>query len=563
MPKPMRKSLEFKTDAIMERFPLQLIQAAFSLRSRTKVEEVSESVQQFVVQAVDARLDELIRDIGACHNELQTINRLPNELLAVIFEIATRDGLNWDKLPLQRQTPFNITQVSSRWYRVGVSIPRLWATIDPATRPLVSLFLSRSQSAPLDIYITEAPVMADDVAAFLSPLLPHIARWRILHISCKDLGSLPQLLSAPAPLLEELNVTLKPGRLVLPIMLRLFADCTPRLRALRLDGLPLHLTASTYTGLSSLHFNYFSHRDSMGTIGQLHRALAACPLLEDLFCDYSSLSTSSVPDMPRDHIHAIRIDLPHLRNAKLVFWANDNLHHFLAPIYFPPSLRLKLRVMDDAGFDLRDAYPTTQDMVSHLPSIFLARQMQISSQYLYRSESYLHSVHAGDFGRDTGQVEKPHLLSVRYRNVSQDTRFYRHIMEPFPLQLLESLIIEGFHGPPQDFVDLLTKASSLTTLTLSSLFHADYAVQLVASPSLYLCPQLHTLRFKNTGISAAQLMEIAGSRTKMVDQVGHFTEEVACLRILELEDCTNIKEKVQVDQALRALSLDVRWKYRG
>ncbi|KDQ08200.1 hypothetical protein BOTBODRAFT_38181 [Botryobasidium botryosum FD-172 SS1] len=560
---------EVETDVIVECFPPSLIQAAFSLRSRTMVKQVPGSVRRSAVQAIDALLEEVIRSVSACHNQLQAIDRLPNELLAMIFEFTVlRGGLNTDQpfQLLQSRVPVSITQVSSRWRGVAVAIPQLWTTIDCVTRPLASLFISRSQHTPLDIYILGVPtlqIMANDVVAFLTPLLPHIARWRILHIRCEDLGSIPQLLSAPAPLLEELDVTLSMTRRISPIMRRLFADCTPRLRALRLNNVPLHLTAPTYTGLISLHVTYSNHRDPMGTIAQLHRALATCPLLEDLFCDYSSFSTLSVFSMPRGQIPSIPIDLPHLQNAELVFWTDHDLLHFLAPIYFSPSLRLKLRVIGDADCDLRGAYPTTTDMMSHLPSIFLARQMQISSYPFGGPESYLHNVRAASestFGQDSGQVEQRYLLQARYPNVSRDTRFHRCILKPFPLQLLESLVIEGFHGSEREFIAILMEASSLTAFTLSSLDHANYVVHLVAKPSFCLCPRLRALHIKNMNISAAQLIDIATSRTKMVDKAGYYTEDVSRLRILKLEGCRSM-EKVKVDQILKALSLDVRWKY--
>ncbi|KDQ10019.1 hypothetical protein BOTBODRAFT_36641 [Botryobasidium botryosum FD-172 SS1] len=115
-------------------------------------------------------------------------------------------------------------------------------------------------------------IMTNHIIAFLSPLLAHIARWRTLHIRCGELGNIPQLLSTPVPLLEELNLRLdldpwSPTLLPLP---HLFADCTPRLRVLHIDSLPVYPTASMYTGLISLHLNRFDSADGVGTTDHFH-----------------------------------------------------------------------------------------------------------------------------------------------------------------------------------------------------------------------------------------------------------------------------------------------------
>ncbi|KDQ10021.1 hypothetical protein BOTBODRAFT_36643 [Botryobasidium botryosum FD-172 SS1] len=60
----MHDVIDCETDTIMQCFPLRLIHAVFSLRSRTTVKRAPRSVRQFVMQAIDAHLDEIIRDWG-------------------------------------------------------------------------------------------------------------------------------------------------------------------------------------------------------------------------------------------------------------------------------------------------------------------------------------------------------------------------------------------------------------------------------------------------------------------------------------------------------------------
>ncbi|KDQ10023.1 hypothetical protein BOTBODRAFT_504108 [Botryobasidium botryosum FD-172 SS1] len=300
----------------------------------------------------------------------------------------------------------------------------------------------------------------------------------------------------------------------------------------------------------------------MGSIDHLHRALAACPLLEDLVCIYTTLSTPDSLDTPGAYVSINRVDLPRLQSASLHFWSHLDFQYFLSPIHFPPFLRLKLELPGDAEYDLRNAYPTTMDMMLRLPSFFLIRQLGIYSYSTYHGMT-TYAVHAGsqsDLDGDISQIKQPHLLEIRCKVASGAPRLYKSIAKSLPLQTLELLVVGGFCGPSRDFVDLLAKASSLTTLTLWFLPYADYLIYLAATPSFYLCPRLRVLRFKNTDISAYQLIQVAVSRTKFVVRVGHYTRDIARFCVLELKGCKNIKDKMEVDQALRTPSLEVRWK---
>ncbi|KDQ10020.1 hypothetical protein BOTBODRAFT_36642 [Botryobasidium botryosum FD-172 SS1] len=198
--------------------------------------------------------------------------------------------------------------------------------------------------------------------------------------------------------------------------------------------------------------------------------------------------------------------------------------------------------------------------MSHLPSIFLIRHMRI---YCHRlALRVTGAVSESDFDQGTGHIEQQYMLDIDYRDSWGVSQWHQNVVKALPLQLLESLVIRarGFYGPSQDFVDLLTHASSLTSLTISSLSYADYLIHLAARPSSILCPRLRVLCLKDTDISGVQLIQIAVSRTRMVNKVGYYTEDVARLLVLDIGGCKKIENKVKLGRKLRAFSLDARWK---
>ncbi|KII86148.1 hypothetical protein PLICRDRAFT_43736, partial [Plicaturopsis crispa FD-325 SS-3] len=114
-------------------------------------------------------------DSQISHGSRTNISHLPNEMLINIFSEGPPEVLK-GTLPF----PIAISHVSRYWRALALNTPSLWARIHTHPRhasayplPILTLFLARSRSHPLDIL--SGPY--DDVR-FMTALLPLAARWR-------------------------------------------------------------------------------------------------------------------------------------------------------------------------------------------------------------------------------------------------------------------------------------------------------------------------------------------------------------------------------------------------
>ncbi|KDQ08651.1 hypothetical protein BOTBODRAFT_118404, partial [Botryobasidium botryosum FD-172 SS1] len=63
------------------------------------------------------------------HNLITPIYRLPNEVLALIFQFAESSPYN-SLQPLESRVPLNISAVSRVWREIALDTPQIWTTID-------------------------------------------------------------------------------------------------------------------------------------------------------------------------------------------------------------------------------------------------------------------------------------------------------------------------------------------------------------------------------------------------------------------------------------------------
>ncbi|EDR09855.1 uncharacterized protein LACBIDRAFT_318098 [Laccaria bicolor S238N-H82] len=327
------------------------------------------------------------------------ISKLPVELLSYIFVLGTLSSADVPSSDEAGRNPLFNTEsvkvplafagVSRHWGRVARNTPGLWTSLcitvemvkrlseddDDASSLLntthLTSYLALSRNYPLDILIDARdqdwdffepeipseyefntytpPFSPDHMASVISLLLPHISRWRSLHILTDSWAPMhsallhinPCITSFGAPLLESLTLMrcndfvsfspeFQPRDMKSPAFLSSVTpssqkDLLPRLKHLSLRGVHVEwaslvnvLSASTGGGLHSLELS--SHcSDVRPTLTEFQQLLGASLHLRKLAI---SGSGPFVPDDVDDIVDVIHHDLdsvplPHLHSITL------------------------------------------------------------------------------------------------------------------------------------------------------------------------------------------------------------------------------------------------------
>lgn len=153
--------------------------------------------------------------VTRCKAVLTLATRIPNELLARIFEFAILDG--WTRAPVV------VSQVCSSW-RGAAKAPAVWSHVyvdcnkgNPVAR--CRLWLQMSQQSPLDITFRTSehiPVME----AALDVLLEHYARWKSFTLETPTAHFADFVLNRllePGDSLEEVTMMLGDSIEVIPL----------------------------------------------------------------------------------------------------------------------------------------------------------------------------------------------------------------------------------------------------------------------------------------------------------------------------------------------------------
>ena len=153
----------------------------------------------------------ILTTIRAAMNESRSINRLPPEMFAKVFEFRAHE-----------KDLISATHVCARWRTILTSTPSLWTKIDFEDTFRAALYLERSKAALIDVKVgrTRSCVVGPE-GAFLGAI-PWVARMKSLQIEAD----------------EEQTKT---------IATRL-CHKTPKLQYLSLKGLPRSYQSAMYMG---------------------------------------------------------------------------------------------------------------------------------------------------------------------------------------------------------------------------------------------------------------------------------------------------------------------------
>ncbi|KZP26789.1 hypothetical protein FIBSPDRAFT_886995 [Athelia psychrophila] len=373
--------------------------------------------QQIMLQINSARSISLERNI--LHNLDVPISRIPDEILAMIFEEGRRPRGHGHRFGVV------LSHVSHCWRNVATTTPALWTYLQLQEQPhdenespellreltRARAFLSRSRLCPVDIYIEGFEHVSLE---FIQLIGEHVGHCRELRTREVGENCLDQLLncfsSKPIPLLSSIDLS---SNVMLRFPVQLFAHGAPCLTAVQLDKilmLDLHLHFAAFSSVTCLEITdvqisdseeYSSFRDGLMALPSLHHLelqllwfdevmppnlQIVLPTIQFLHIDATDcrerlgpfisffhatyLATLSLAawgpgtnvhfgDEPEFHLPSLK----HLILADYVMWHYEDVDIFVRT--FPGIERLTVEIMTDYDFFMMlDSWPKLQTIAT-------------------------------------------------------------------------------------------------------------------------------------------------------------------------------------------------------
>ncbi|ESK89456.1 hypothetical protein Moror_16115 [Moniliophthora roreri MCA 2997] len=198
------------------------------------------------ILALENRWSSLRKLSERCRGLLAPIHRMPPEILTAIFTHCCECNELTAKVP---PPAIVLSMVCGQWRELLLSTPHLWASMNlhilegqdhSKLRPLTELFMTRSSSQPLRLYMTvDLHVPAAIVSSALEELIKTSSRWQSLRLSlntsvAQEYGL--ETIRGKLPLLESLHLdAIRIWDDPDDATFDLFEDC-PSLNSVVLDG---------------------------------------------------------------------------------------------------------------------------------------------------------------------------------------------------------------------------------------------------------------------------------------------------------------------------------------
>ncbi|KAF6746786.1 hypothetical protein DFP72DRAFT_922271 [Ephemerocybe angulata] len=305
------------------------------------------------IQAHRARLEERLLELEAearaikyYQNTLASINRLPPEILYMIFLIVAERTQNQFN-PSSCRGPYvdmswlpRTTQVCRRWRDVALSWPTLWSRISFTTPELTELMLLRSKDTPISIIFETGKEGCP--RHILNALVAHSHRLKAIELQGNtkpgDLDDLLSHCSGPMPILESLRLGDQHGW-GFKFPGSSFPNGTPALKYLKAHGCEISSWKDLPLGtnLTTLYLGTYPG-SGRPTIQELHRCLQRVPSLLTLQLMYFLPNDLQGDLRPFDRLPPV---LPKLREM----WFIDDvrpLSTFFRAFYVPSSTSLEI-----------------------------------------------------------------------------------------------------------------------------------------------------------------------------------------------------------------------------
>lgn len=263
-----------------------------------------------------------------------SIDSLPPELLACIFEMAQMMSLPSGGLARFRRFPFIVSQVSRFWRHVTLGCAVLWCNVDispPWTRLAGLVFyLERSKSCLIDLTLT-IPSSQDDldvlnVDDLLSIVNLQYHRCRTINIS----GTVHKIAPAVMKILTSMHLGQYPNmeRIVVEGSERdsgldmshphsqIFISGAPKLADVRLGGIGLLYFQPPLGTVTELHLAREKRSISFSDFSRMLKAcrtLTTLAIYDDLVSDWPTpLQVHNVPSLRHLHIYGNMLSVSQL-----------------------------------------------------------------------------------------------------------------------------------------------------------------------------------------------------------------------------------------------------------
>ncbi|KAI0062248.1 hypothetical protein BV25DRAFT_1825681 [Artomyces pyxidatus] len=303
-------------------------------------------------------------------NSLLSINRLPLEILAHIFDIARMS--EWETLgDPPSGSIVRLSLVCHHWRQVALAFPALWSTIhlrDGAIYDFqfAALCLERSKHAALSVVITTL-FRGVQIANFFAPHAYRIQEISVLvpfKYSCTKVPAyLSSTCSFPAPKLRTLRLcTAMWGSFDCPVLPALFGGSIHEVTHLQIESFsswPGH----TFGRLTHLALGSQSQYEKRSSMEEFLDLLEANPRLEELLLDDAGPGFDARDSRPR-------INLPQMRLICFITSSSERAlpARVLSHLTLPEECSIRVnRDMNPSRFDELLPSPFPSDLSSLAP----------------------------------------------------------------------------------------------------------------------------------------------------------------------------------------------------
>jgi hypothetical protein len=274
-------------------------------------------------------------------NRAAPISKLPNEILAAIFEAGYSTPFPEPNDISDIRFEILVSHVTYAWRETAISLARMWTKIHIRVgNPLEQLegrsttYLSRSKTMPFDLHIDLGAIISPpttNISFVCQAITSHVDRCQNLLIRSNWRHSLYQLAEQllhrlpAAPLLRNLYIRLEPNHLdtanvsASGDILAILQGGAPRLASVRVAGIPLNYCLPPMSAVTSLHIHepIYGSSDSCSTTRNILNDL---PALTELVLHGWILND--------DGLDSVR--LPALRSLKIT--TTDDFEYILVPL---------------------------------------------------------------------------------------------------------------------------------------------------------------------------------------------------------------------------------------
>lgn len=282
---------------------------------------------------------DVLANIRASRNAIQSVNRLPLETLARVFTFLPDLVPSADLSQFQDESSLYAwtvaIRVCRRWRTAALVFPDMWNVIDTRHLDAAHTFLERSRQTPIDVFLrnTSKPgYMAnrrdnEALRRFIVQLTNCVPRLRTLEIGAietnNDFESISAFQASGAPVLERLSLCMEGNLSSRAFETELFSGKTPLLTHLTIGNLG-NWPSNQFGNITQ--FCYCEVVETSAVLTHLAEFLTNNPRLEELFLGNSRGRPSTF--QPTDsysvapNLHYQPIYLPRLQ--KLSIWSYNN-----------------------------------------------------------------------------------------------------------------------------------------------------------------------------------------------------------------------------------------------